>query len=61
MNLFDIWLISIVILVGANILLVAVLFNKISELKTEKKEKRWWRKAHEIDMQFMNEQKRAEE
>ena len=39
MNLFDIWLISIVILVGANILLVAVLFNKISELKTEKKEK----------------------
>ena len=59
MNLFDIWLISIVILVGANILLVAVLFNKISELKTEKKEKRWLRKAHEIDMQFMNEQKRA--
>tara|TARA_R100000781_G_C4064362_1_gene122198 strand:+ start:242 stop:409 length:168 start_codon:yes stop_codon:yes gene_type:complete len=55
MNLFDIWLISVIILVGVNILLVSVLFNKIGELKIEKRESHWWKRA------FMNEQKRAEE
>ena len=61
MNLLDIWILSVIILAGANILLVAVLFNKIGELKSEKREVKWWKRAHMMDMEFMNEKKRAKE
>ena len=61
MNLLDIWILSVIILAVANILLVAVLFNKIGELKSEKREVQWWKRAHMMDMEFMNEKKRAKE